>query len=106
MTGRKKIVYIAGPITGVAEYWVPFEKAEDEIEALGCIALTPTRLPYGMSKADYMRICFAMIDSADAVLLVGNWPESGGAMLERHYCEYIGKPYTDSVERLQKILEG
>lgn len=106
MTDRKKIVYIAGPITGVAEYWVPFERAEDEIEAQGYVALTPTRLPYGMSKADYMRICFAMIDSADAVLLVGNWPESGGANLERHYCEYIDKPYADSVEKLQKILEG
>ena len=106
MADRKKIVYIAGPIAGVANYWEPFEKAENEIEALGGIALTPTRLPYGMNKAQYMRICFAMIDSADAVLLVGNWPESGGANLERHYCEYIGKPYTDSVERLQKILEG
>lgn len=106
MADRKKIVYIAGPITGVPEYWVPFEQAEDELEARGYIALTPTRLPYGMNKAQYMRICFAMIDSADAVLLVGNWPESGGACLERHYCEYIDKPYADSVEKLQKILEG
>lgn len=105
MGKQGKVVYIAGPITGVSNYWVPFEYAEDRIEALGYTALTPTRLPYGMNKAQYMRICFAMIDSADAVLLLDNWSESDGACLERHYCEYIGKPYADSVEKLQKILE-
>lgn len=105
MDKQKKVVYISGPITGVSNYWGPFEHAEDRIEALGYTALTPTRLPYGMNKAQYMHICFAMIDSADAVLLLDNWSESGGACLEHHYCEYTGKPYADSVEKLQKILE-
>lgn len=28
---RKKVIYIAGPITGVERYWEAFEKAEDSI---------------------------------------------------------------------------
>ena len=27
---RKKVIYIAGPVTGVEKYWEPFEKAQDE----------------------------------------------------------------------------
>lgn len=88
----KKVIYIAGPITGVERYWEAFEKAEDRVESLGYIALTPSRLPLGMSEAQYMRICFAMIDSADAVLFLDGWVDSRGAKLEREYCNYICKP--------------
>lgn len=38
-----------------------------------------------------MRICFAMVDSADCVVLLPNANESEGAMLEKNYAEYIGK---------------
>jgi nucleoside 2-deoxyribosyltransferase len=98
----KKVIYIAGPITGVENYWEPFEKAEDEIEAAGFIALTSTRLPRGMSNEQYMRICLAMIDSADAVLFLPDWYESNGAMVEQRYCEYTGKPHDTDLERLAR----
>ncbi len=91
MTDKKKVVYIAGPITGVEEYWKPFEKAEDNLTALGYIPLSPARLPQGMTNAQYMRICFAMIDSADAVLVLGG-VYSDGVQAEWDYCRYIGKP--------------
>ena len=87
-----KVVYIAGKIKGVAKYWEPFEKAEDDLSALGYIPLSPARLPQGMSPEQYMRICFAMIDSADAVLFLDNWENSPGATLEANYCKYTGKP--------------
>lgn len=91
MADKKKVVYIAGPITGVEEYWKPFEKAEDNLTALGYIPLSPARLPQGMSNAQYMRICFAMIDSADAVLVLTH-RYSPGVGVEADYCNYIGKP--------------
>lgn len=91
--GTVKVIYISGPITGVKNYWEAFEQAEDDISACGCVPLSPARLPQGMTKAQYMRTCFAMIDSADAVLFLHDSDQSEGALLEREYCRYIGKPF-------------
>lgn len=92
MTDKKKVIYIAGPITGVEEYWKPFEKAEEDLIALGYIPLSPARLPQGMTNEKYMRICFALIDSADAVLVLDHSKYSEGVQVEWGYCRYIGKP--------------
>lgn len=92
MDAVKKVIYIAGPITGVEKYWEAFEQAEDDLTACGCIPLSPARLPEGMTKAQYMRTCFAMIDSADAVLFLNGFIDSEGSRLEREYCKYIDKP--------------
>ncbi len=88
----KKVIYIAGPITGVENYWEAFERAAEDLEGLGYIALNPARLPQGMTNSQCMRICFAMIDSADAVLFLEDWRRSNGANLEAAYCEYTEKP--------------
>ena len=53
--------------------------------------LNPAELPEGMAPADYMRICFAVIDVADAVVFLPDAAESAGARLEKAYCEYVGK---------------
>lgn len=90
---QKKTIYIAGAITGVKNYWEAFEEIEQELNNLGYTVLTPSRLPTGMTKAQYMRICFSMIDSADAVVLLHNFEQSDGAMLEAHYCKYVSKPF-------------
>lgn len=45
----------------------------------------------GAEKADYMRICFAMLESADAAVFLPDWEDSPGAQLEKHWCEYVGK---------------
>lgn len=90
---RKKVVFISGPITGVPRYWEAFERAEDMLNGLGYIALTPSRLPTGMDNSQYMRICLAMIDSADAVLFLPGWDHSEGSRLEKRYCENTDKPH-------------
>lgn len=92
MENKKKVIFVSGPITGVEKYWEAFEQAEQMLENLGYIALTPTRLPKGMSNTQYARICMAMIDSADAVVFLSKWENSEGARLEREYCEYTQKP--------------
>ena len=85
-------IYIAGKITGDPKYRDRFREEAEKLEGLGHIALNPAELPEGMSKAEYMRICFAMIDCADTVFLLPGWQGSPGARLEQAYCSYIGKP--------------
>ena len=100
----KKLVYISGPITGVERYWEAFERAQDDLFVLGYTALTPTWQPKGLTYAQYMRVCFAMIDISDAVVLLPGWEQSRGARLESHYCATIGKPKIELPER--KIGDG
>lgn len=84
-------IYIAGRISGNPNYKAEFERMAIALEAEGHIVLDPSDLPEGMQKADYMRICFAMIDVADAVRFLPEWYRSDGARLEYDYCQYTGK---------------
>ena len=96
-------VYIAGAISGVSDYAERFGQAEERLKKAGHVVLNPAKLPVGMSKADYMRICLAMIDSADIVYLLPGANLSKGAAVEKRYCEYIGKPIAVSDGLLRSI---
>ena len=88
-------VYLTGPITGNTESGKQFAAAAERVRGLRCarfVVLNPRELPEGMSRAEYMRICFAMIDTADIVLFLDGWEKSAGESVERAYCDYIGKP--------------
>lgn len=91
-----KKIYISGKITGDPDYKTKFDFAAHALDIAGFAALNPAQLPANMNPADYMRINFAMIDSADAVVFLSDWTNSPGAQLERAYCEYIKKPIIDS----------
>lgn len=86
-------IYIAGKITGDEGYRAKFRRAAETVRGMGCVPLNPAEQPEGMAAQDYMRVCFAMIDIADAVLFLPDWRGSPGAMLEKAYCEYIKKPH-------------
>ena len=90
LQGARK-VYIAGKISGDADYRAKFARVQTALEGEGYISLSPSVLPDGMTAADYMRICFAMIDVADAVLFLPDWEASPGARLEMEYCGYTAK---------------
>lgn len=100
--GTPMKIYIAGRITGAPNYWGIFSKAEEQLEQRGFVVLNPARNPEGMERADYMRICFAMIDCADMVALLPGWEQSPVARLESDYCTYIGKP----VNTLKNVLRA
>lgn len=84
-------IYIAGKITGDPQYKEKFGRVESHYRNQGYTVLNPACLPKGMTNADYMRICFSMIDSADAVAFLPDWDKSAGARIENAYCDYIGK---------------
>ena len=84
-------VYIAGAITGDPHYKTKFERAEKALIEQKFIVINPAVLPEGMRPADYMRVCFSMIDCADVVAFLPDYLESKGARLENDLCQYIGK---------------
>ena len=100
-----KSVYIAGPITGVPDYFGAFMEAAEILEHAGYIPLTPTWQPQGLTNAQYMRMCLSMIDNADAVLFLTGWDKSKGARLERDYCQYIEKPYSYTLAGIEEVLD-
>lgn len=85
-------IYIAGKITGDANYRKKFSEVASTYRSKGNIVLNPAVLPIGMTAADYMKICLAMIDVSDAVVFLPDWIESRGAAVELDYCNYICKP--------------
>ena len=84
-------IFISGKITGDRNYKEKFDNAKRALQGDGYIVLSPADLPLGMSREDYTRICFAMIDVCDQVIFLPDWKDSEGAMLEYNYCKYNKK---------------
>lgn len=92
------IVYIAGPMTGIAGYNRPaFTSAAERIEAMGDTPINPGLLPANLPSDRYMPICVAMIEAADAVLLLDGWRASVGATAESLYAQRQGKTLYDGL---------
>ena len=83
--------YIAGKITGDENYRRKFQTAREKLEEHGFTVINPAELPEGMRPEDYMRICLAMMDSADIVAFLPDYDQSRGARLEWEWCQYLSK---------------
>ena len=94
-------IYLAGKITGDPDYQVKFMLARRQLEKQGHTVLSPAVLPEGLNPGEYMQICTAMIDVADAVAFLPDWAESPGAQLEQQYAAYAGKtrlwPWSETI---------
>lgn len=84
-------IYIAGKITGDKSYKSKFRYAKKVLERQGFNVLNPAVFPEGMRPADYMRLCFSMIDCADVVAFLPDYEDSKGAKIEFDLCQYISK---------------
>ena len=67
-----------------------FNHEANVMQMAGRTPLNPAILPDGLTQAQYMDICFAMIRAADAIYLLKGWQESKGAKAELAYAEKLG----------------
>lgn len=86
-----KKVYIAGPMTGRDDFnRQAFNDAEARLYIYDKLTvLNPAKLPDGLTKGQYMDICFAMIRAADAIYLLNGFEKSKGALAELAYAEKL-----------------
>lgn len=82
----KPKIYIAGPMTGYENFnRSAFNAKADDLRINGCTPLNPATLPDGLTQAQYMDICFAMIRAANGIHLLKGWGKSKGALAELAY---------------------
>ena len=82
-------IYISGAITGTDDYMERFAKAEKELTTNGWSVVNPAKvnaqLPIDTTYEEYMKMCFCMLDMADAIFMISNWKTSCGASQEYGY---------------------
>ena len=98
-------IYISGKIAGDPDYKGKFARAAAQLERLGATVINPATAPEGLTKLDYMRICFAEMEAVDYVVFLPDWVESAGASLERAWCDYVGVPAA-SWDSFLKSMQG
>lgn len=87
----KSIVYIAGPISGTADYMERFKNAEDAIKQMyKCVPINPTIVSEAMIAAEctyeqFMNVTKKMLECCNAIYLLKGWQHSSGAVAELKY---------------------
>lgn len=98
-----KVIYIAGAVTG-KQNLLDLAAAEAEVRERGFIPLSPRCLPEGLSDRKYAQLCTALINAADGVLLLNNWPSDKAATYAKRYCEFSEKFYHLRLDTLVTAL--
>ncbi|MDY3586874.1 DUF4406 domain-containing protein [Enterobacter asburiae] len=83
-------IYIAGPMSGLPDFnRDAFNHAHVFLGAKGHVVLNPALLPDGLTQAEYMDICLAMLRCADAIYMLEGWEHSAGARAENALAEKL-----------------
>ncbi len=97
---RPKRIYIAGPMTGLAEHNFPaFHATADRLRQAGWDVVNPaenfggrTDLPH----ETYLRADVALLVGCDAIAMLPGWEDSRGARLEYLLARELGMPVIDA----------
>ncbi|WP_140918204.1 DUF4406 domain-containing protein [Limnobaculum xujianqingii] len=83
MSDKKPVVFISGPMTGIANFnRTTFNSLAEVLEEQGFVVLNPAVLPDGLAHEQYMKITLAMLEEADVMFLLDGWDNSKGAKQE------------------------
>jgi hypothetical protein len=94
-------VYIAGPMTGIAEFNFPAFNAEAaRLRAEGLTVLNPAEhgIVDGAEWADYLRHDIAGLASCERIHFLPGWANSKGARLEHAIAESLGMTMTHATQ--------
>lgn len=89
---NKKVVFVLGSITGKHTSLNAYKEAEEDLTALGFVALHPGQLPKDLPDAQFARICQTMMNSSDAFLLLDGWGVDDESLMARCYRRYRTMP--------------
>ena len=91
--GRRKRVFISGPITGVPDYMKKFKAAEDMLAWRGFLVVNPAKvngeIPFSMPWDAYMSITLTILKQCDAIYQLFDWRQSPGALVEYEYAKKL-----------------
>lgn len=109
---NKKRIYLAGKVTGLPEAEVEkkFNDAETIYTGLGFHVINPVKLikDDGLHIGTWesiMKICLIMMLACDGVVLLHDWKDSKGAILERDLAIRLEIPVYYPFEPFDKPLE-
>lgn len=85
-------VFISGKITGDKNYRRKFKKAERKLKRMGHEPVNPAIFPEGWKHDQYLYITLAMLETCDAVYMLGDSFNSIGAQAEHDLAKEIKMP--------------
>jgi len=94
---RRNRVYLAGPMTGYAEFNFPAFNAEAaRLRSVGFDVVNPADhgIVDGAGWCDYLRYDIAQLSRCESVHFLPGWEKSKGALLERSIAVSLGMPMT------------
>lgn len=100
-------IYISGKISGLPEDQVQakFKRAEDYLHSSGHVAVNPLKngLTAEYTWSDHMIADIQLLIQCDAIYLLEDWLDSGGAVIEKHIADIVGlEVFTEVKERFDQ----
>ena len=113
---EKTKIYIAGKITGVANFKEIFAEAEKELKQRNYEVFNPANIELehcdncecseGQIWAKYMLKCLPQLAQCDVICLLPNWRESEGARIEYLFAKRAGLKVCELIDGfLQNLIE-
>ncbi|WP_248135300.1 DUF4406 domain-containing protein [Pseudomonas sp. W2Jun17] len=95
---RANRVYVAGPMTGIADFNPAFNAVADQLRALGYEVENPADhgVVEGAQWADYMAYDLTRLGLCGMIALLPDWEKSQGARLEVLIAEKLGMTVVDA----------
>ena len=103
MEEKKKVVYILGPLDGRG--MEHYALVDDMLADLGYETISPVLIPESLDKGKAHFIAAAMINSADAVVVLPDWEKSKDAVAEHHLAYCFGTPMVE-MEYTSRSYQG